>query len=254
MAVPLAQALQLLAVDVHGGPHEGRHGRYGLLRRAVAQRVEPCRERRPLPFEQVPPLDDPGDLRLQPDHRLLQALPRGVAGPGQRLVVFEQRLLLPGEAERGVHVAEVVVGLLDLGDDVSPGRLVEVAERRRFEQRDAPPQLQGAEPRKALGQRDAVELRADPGLHAAQRLGEADDRVGQRGDLRHPLPGGFVMRLRLEDRRIAFDRGVHVGPQLRRDGVEVERILRRRRLRGGERRDQARGGQTGRETGGAPSG
>ena len=129
--------------------------------------------------------------------------------------------------------------------DVPPGCLVAVVQRRRLQHGDPAPQLQRAEPGKVLGQRDTVELRADPRLHAAQRLGEADDRIGQRGDLGHALPGGFVARVGLEDRRIALHRRGHVGPQIRRGGVEVERILRRHRLGGGERRDQARRRQTG---------
>ena len=236
MAVEVAEAVELVAVDRDGRPRQRRHRRHRFLRGPVEQGVETRREGRAPPLEQVPAVDDPGDLRLQPDHRLLQPLTGGVAGAGQGLVVLEQRLLLARETEVGVDVSEVVVDLLDAGDHVAPGRVVEVAQRRRLEQRDPAPQRQGAEPGEGLGQGDAVELGADPGLHAAQGLGEAHDRVGQRRDLGRPLPGRLIACERLQDRGIALDRRRHVGAQVGRGGVEVERVLVRRRLDRGRRR------------------
>ena len=272
VAVPFAEAVQPLAVEREGGPRQARHGRHRIVRRPVAQGVEAGREHGAPAVEPEPAVDDPGDLRLQPDHRLQQALAGGVAGPGQRLVVRQQRLLFAGEAERRVDVSEVVVDLLDLRGDVPPGRLMQVAQRLRLQPRDPAPQGERAEPGERLGQRHAVDLRADPGLHAAQRLREADDRVGQGGDPRRPAQGGFVARTGLEDGGIAFHRRGHVGAQIRRRGVEVERVLRRRRpggaaglssglggvrvehvlrrrrLGGGERRDQDRRGRAGGES------
>ena len=238
LPVALAQVVETLAVEVDVGARQRRHAGYRLRDGAVSQVIEPRRRRAALPVQLVLPIEHARKLRLQAEHRLLQSLAGGVAGPCDRLVVIEQRPLLAREAERGVDVPQVVERLLDLGDDVPAGGFVEVVQGRRLEQRHPATECQRAEPGEGLAQRHAVELRSDPGLDAAQRLGEAHHRIGQRGDLRDPLPGGPIARPGLEHAWVVLERRGHVLTQGRLAGVEVGSVFRLRRLSGGKRRKQ----------------
>ena len=246
LAVPIAEADQLLSLQLDGGARQRRHARQRLVGGPPAQRVQARLEHGALLLQPVPPVDDPGDLRLQPDHRLLQALTRGVAGAGERFVVLQQGALFAGEAQRGVRVAELEVRLLHLRDDVPLVRLVHVVQRRCLLQRHLAPQVERAEPGKGLAHGEAVELRTDPRLHAPQRLRERQDGVGQRRDLRNPLAGGAVACPGFQDGRVELERARHVGPQLRRGGMEVRRRRRLGGLGGRHRRKKARRGNAGR--------
>ena len=227
VAMPVAEAVELVAVHGNGGPHQRRHRRHRRLRGPVEQGVESRRESRALPPEQVPAVDDAGYLRLQPDHGLLQPLAGGVAGAGQGLVVLEQRLLLAGEAERGVDVRQVVVALLDLGDDVPAGlpwyrcrRAVASSSATRSRSSRVPNQgndwvrvtlLSWGPTRVSTLRRAWVKLTTGSG--SAATWGDRSRAASYRArDSRN--------------RRIALDRRRHVGAQIRRDGVEVERVIR----------------------------
>ncbi len=218
--IAITQIVQSLEIEFDGRQRSGSDRRNWCLGCSIAQRIEARGQRGPLLTQHLHPIDDLRDLRLEPDHTLLQTLTGRKPCLRQLLVVLEEGLLLLGCQERGVDVRQVVVRPLDAGDDVTlRGHILVILGHGRLDGHPLP-ESECAKPRERLRVHEGVELRPNPGFDTSDCLGERKHRVGQRVRLRYGLKRAAIPCKGLTDAGVTIDGFVDVGTKISLGPVE----------------------------------